>query len=93
MRHSERLITLGQAIGMSVALTAALAAPIAPAAAAPAGVPVSSASGVSAVRVEPAAEVPSVDAFRTTGILAGVAIGVVTLVGLWWYLLIRSRRD
>lgn len=93
MRHGETLTTLGQAIGMSVALTAALTAPLAPATAAPAGNLVCSASGLSAVGMEPAAEAPSVAAFRTTGILAGVAVGMVALVGVWWYLVIRGRRD
>lgn len=91
MRH-DTTVTLRQAIGMSVALVAVLAAPMAPAEAAPPENPVSSTAGTTTV-IENAVEAPSITALRTTGILAGVAIGVAVLVGLWWHLVVRRRRD
>jgi methylmalonyl-CoA mutase cobalamin-binding subunit len=93
MRNREHATTLSQAIGMSLALTGVLTAPVAVAAATPTGIVVSSASASTMVE-NPAVEAEAAaSGIRTSAILAGVAIGVAVLVGLWWYLVVRARRD
>lgn len=34
---------------------------------------------------------PSGDALRTSVTLAGIVIGTLVLVGVWWYLVVRGR--
>ncbi|MHA6670304.1 hypothetical protein ACX3O0_15700 [Homoserinimonas sp. A447] len=78
-------------LGLLLALVALTAGPLALPATATA-TPSSAATGITADTAAPAAESPSDTALRTSSTLAATVIGTVVLVGLFWYLVVRSRR-
>lgn len=81
-------------LGILAALVAVLLLPMtAPSAAAvpeqPATSTMESGSPIAAVDVE----APSDAALRTSGTLAAIVAGAGAVVGVWWYLVVRRRRD
>lgn len=91
MEHDGPAESLWHSMGLLLALVALMAGPLGLPATATAA-PVSAASGIAASPVAPAAEIPSTAALRTSSTLAATVVGTLTLVAVFWYLVIRSRR-
>lgn len=92
MQHDSSEFSHRHGLALLLALTALVAGPLAvasPATAAPSLVSVQSA--IAPTVADTAAQSPADATLRTTTTLAGVAIGAVVLVGLWWYLVARRR--
>jgi hypothetical protein len=91
MEHDGWAGSHRQSIGLLLALVALTAGPLALPSTAHAAPP-SAASGVAASPAASSAESPSDAALRTSGALAAAVIGTLALAGVFWYLVVRSRR-
>jgi hypothetical protein len=94
MQHDNRGSSRWQGLGALLAVTAMMATPVVVSATAVAEpTQVSAAAGSVAAPIGQQLGTPSERAFRTSTTLATVVIGAVALVVLWWYLVVRDRRD